>query len=238
MMGSANLGSAIGDLWSAYKLGGMNFPNPATGAMKYLNQIPGMLSQYMSPYVSGGQNAYGTLQGQYGTLLNNLNPLMQNFSNLVSNPGAVFNKIGSNFQASPGYNFQVQQAQTAANNAAAAGGTLGSPAEQQTIASNVNQLANSDFYNYMNHALNLYGIGMGGMNDLYSKGLSGEQGLNTMGFQSAQDLAHSIMQSLMSQASLSYAGQADENQMKAGQEGAQAGLEGAGIGNLINWWDS
>jgi hypothetical protein len=199
--------SGLGDLYGAKMLSSVQFPNPATGAMPYLNQIPAILQKYFSPYGAAGTQAMGTLQNQY--------------SQLLSNPGAIFNQIGSGFQQSPGYNFQVQQMQNSANNAAAAGGTLGSPAEQQTIAGNVGQMANSDFYNYMNHALSMYGMG-----------LHGEEGINNMGFMANSELAKNIMSALMSQAGLSYSGQADWNQMEEGQLGAAAGLTAGGIGGI------
>lgn len=174
------------------------FSNPASHAMGYLNQIPGYLNQYLSPYINAGQNALPILQNQYSQLMN------PNF----------INQFGQGFQQSPGFNFQVNQATNAANRAAAAGGMLGSPEEQQNLATTVNGLANQDYYNWLQHAMGAYGMG-----------LQGEQGINQMGFNASNNMAENLSNALMSQANLSYAGQANQNEM-------MGGLLGAGLGAL------
>jgi len=198
----AGIGGAIGAIGAG--MGDRNLPNPANSAMPYLNQIPGELNQYMSPYISAGQGALGQLQGQYGQLINN--------------PAAITNKIGATYQSSPGYNFQVNQALGAANRAAAAGGMLGTPMEQQNIAGTVNQLANQDYGQYMNRELGLYGAGLSGLGNI-----------NQMGFGASSDLSNSLADYLMSQGNLAYAGQINQNQNQAGSNGAMWG----GIGSLI-----
>lgn len=174
------------------------FSNPASHAMGYLNQIPGYLNQYLSPYINAGQNALPILQNQYSQLMN------PNF----------INQFGQGFQQSPGFNFQVNQATNAANRAAAAGGMLGSPEEQQNLAGTVSGLANQDYYNWLSHGLNMYG-----------QGLSGEQNLYNTGFNASNNLSDSLASALMSQANLSYAGQTNQNEM-------MGGLLGAGLGAL------
>lgn len=231
--GAGGIFSGLGDLFSAGKLN-KSYPNPATGAMPFLNNIAPILQKYLSPYASLGQSTLPTLQGQYAGLMGEGSPLMGQYNSLMTNPGSVINSIGKSFQASPGYNFQVQQAQNAANNAAAAGGMLGSPQEQQNIAGTVNNLANQDYYNYLGHALGQYDTGLAGAQGMYNKGLGGEEGLNEMGFQGANSLSNGLASALQSQASLSYAGQANENQMKGGQAGAQAGMQGSGLSSLLS----
>jgi hypothetical protein len=229
--GMGNIFSGVGDLFGASKLN-KTYPNPATGAMPFLNSIAPILQKYLSPYASLGASTLPTLQGQYGNLLSEGAPLQGQYNSLMSNPGGVINSIGKSFQASPGYNFQVGQAQNAANNAAAAGGMLGSPEEQQNIAGTVNNLANTDYYNYLGHALGQYDTGLAGAQGMYNKGLSGEEGLNQMGFQGSNNLAEDLASVLQSQASLSYAGQANQNQMQAGQAGAKAALQGSALSNI------
>lgn len=214
-----DIGSILGMIFgnSAYK-------NPADAAMGYFDkmqnpfgssvsqffqQIPGSISPYLNPYVQQGQNAGNMLQGQYGQLLND--------------PSAIMNKIGGSFQSSPGYEYQKKQMMNAVNNAAAAGGYMGSPQAQQRMAENIGGLANQDYWNYMNKGLGLYG-----------QGLQGEQGLNQLGFgassQMAQQLADALRQqgmlqfqgnedmnqALANQAQLAYAGQANKNQQNQG----------------------
>lgn len=179
------------------------FSNPASHAMGYLNQIPGYLNQYLSPYINAGQNALPILQNQYSQLMN------PNF----------INQFGQGFQQSPGFNFQVNQATNAANRTAAAGGMLGSPEEQQNLATTVSGLANQDYYNWLQHAMGAYGTG-----------LSGEQNLYNTGFNASNNLSDSLASALMSQANLSYAGQANQNQMFGGLIGGLMGLGGDALG--------
>jgi hypothetical protein len=183
-------------------------PNPADAAMPYFNQIPGAISPYLNPYIDAGRMALPTLMNQYGNLLNN--------------PTGVMNSIGSTFQQSPGYQFQTNQALGAANRAAAAGGMAGSQMEQQNIAGTVNNLANQDYYNYLNHGM-----------DMYSQGLSGLSGINQMGYGASNNMADDLMSMLMSQAQLAYAGQADQNQAAGGMKGDILGAAGSIIGAFL-----
>ena len=120
-----------------------NYTNPSSASSQYLNQIPGELSQYYSPYISGGQFGLNTMQNQVAPA----------YQNLMQNPTAVMNQIGSTYKASPGYQYNVNQDTNAANQAAAAGGFVGSPAEQQSLASNISGMASQDYQNYMNQGL-------------------------------------------------------------------------------------
>lgn len=186
----------------AAALGGLgnylSYQNPADSAMPYLNQIPGMMQQYLNPYIQNGLNAGNTLNTQFGEML--------------KNPGGFMNQMGKNFQQSPGYQFQVGQATNAANNAAAAGGYTGSPQEQLGLAQNVSGLANQDYYNWINHTMNLYG-----------QGVQGEQNIYQTGAGASSNLAESIAQAMMSQANLAYAGTANQDQNQGGSIGAMLG---------------
>lgn len=174
--------------------------NPADKAMPYLQQVPGTVSPYYQPYINTGNQASSTLQNQY--------------SNLVNNPGGTLNNMGQSFNQSPGYQFQLQQAMYGANNAQAAGGMAGSPQnvqQNETLSSN---LANQDYYNWLNHAMGLYG-----------QGLSGEQSLYNTGYGASDQLAKELSRNLYSEAGMQYAGQASKN---ASSQGLLGGLLGAG----------
>ncbi len=187
--------------------------NPANAAQPYLNQIPGMMQGYMNPYINAGNWALPQLQNQY--------------SQLTNNPGGFINQMGTNFQKSPGYQFQYNQALNGINNAAAAGGMAGSPQEQQQMATVASGLANQDYYNWMNHAMGAYG-----------QGLNGLQGMYQGGMQSANNLSTNLAQSLMSQANLAYAGAANQNEMQQGQNGAVLGFGGDLLGDLFGHGNS
>lgn len=186
-MEAAGLGTAAGGL-AQLLFGGQN---PSDAANQYFNQIPDMMKPYYQPYIDSGQNAMGVLNTQYG--------------NMVNNPTGMMNSIGAGYQQSPGYQYQVNQATGAANRAAAAGGMLGSPSEQQALAGNVNQMANQDYYNYVDR----------GMQN-YNQGIQGYQGMNTQGYNASNELAQSLANALMTQGSLAYAGQANKNSSKGG----------------------
>lgn len=173
--------------------------NPADAAMPYLDKLPGEISPYYQPWMDAGKGALGMLMGQ--------------LPNMLNNPGQFMNKMGQDFQKSPGYDFQLQQANQAGNNAAAAGGFVGSPQHQYDMQQRSSGLANQDYWNWMNHTLGLYG-----------QGLNTGMGISGQGLQASSALAQNIADALMSQASLAYAGQANQNQSNGGLFGGMASL--------------
>lgn len=187
---------------------GPGLPNPADAAMGYFDQVPGTIKPYYDPYINAGKDALGTLQGQYNTLLNDPNSLMA--------------KLGGGFQQSPGYQFQKNEAMNAANNAAASGGMLGTPYHQQQAAGMVNNLANQDYYNFLNNSMGLYG-----------KGLSGYEGINQTGYNASNELAGSLASNLMNQGQLAYQGQASSNEAKNAGMGNLAGVVGM-VGKMFS----
>lgn len=204
--------------------------NPADSAMPYLNQIPGMMQGYMNPFIQNGQSAWGQLNPymQRGNQAGNM--LMGQYGNLVNNPAGVMNQIGSTFQQSPGYGWQTSQALQAANRASAAGGMAGSPAEQQQIAGVTNQMANQDYYNYLSHAMGMYGQGLQGLQGMYGQGMGVGEDIYNTGYGAANDLSSNLASALMSQANLAYAGQQNQNQTMMGGMGSLAsGLGAAGM---------
>lgn len=224
-------GNAAGDLMGAGLLGyGMSqYQNPASAGMPYLNQISGMLPQYFSPWMNAGQQALPQLQQQYGQLLGEGQGIMQQNNQLMNNPGGEMNRIGSGFQQSPGYQFQVGQSENAVNHAASAGGMLGTPAEQQNMAQTVGGLANQDYYNYLNHGMSLYSQGLNNATNMYGEGLQGMGNMAQMGLGASSNLGENLTSALMSQANLAYAGQANQNQSQQGALGGIGSLLGSGL---------
>lgn len=189
----AGIGSGLG--------GGMSgWGNPGDAASKYLNKIPGTITPYYQPYINAGNEAMGTLMPQYHQLIND--------------PTFVMNQIGRSFQASPGYEYNVDQATKGANSAAAAGGYAGSPAEQASLAKQIMGMSDQDYWNYVNTGLGQYRMGMQGMG-----------GINQMGYDASTGLASDLASSLMTQANLAYAAQVAQNQANA--------QKGSGLGGLF-----
>lgn len=190
-------------------------PNPAKRAMPYFQQAQQQLPQYYNPFIQAGQRAQPQVEQAYGRMLD---------------PNKFLQDIGSGYHASPGFNWQLQQGLSAANNAAAAGGMLGSPQHQQQAATMAEGLANQDFYNYLSHALNTYG-----------QGVAGEQGLYDTGYGASTGLGENLSSLMQQQGGLAFQGQRERTQSigdlwgniisALGQyKGAEAGASTAGKG--------
>ena len=102
----------------------------------------------------------------------------------------------------------MQQALQGSNHQANAGGMFGSPQHSQQNMQLATDLANQDYYNYMNGATGLYG-----------QGLQGGQNMTNQGQQAGQSQADMIAQALAQQAAYGYEGQAQKNQNKSGAFG-------------------
>jgi hypothetical protein len=128
--------------------------NPMDAGMPYMQQI----GQLYSPYMQQGNMANNMAMGQYGRLVNN--------------PGDLYKQLGAGYSASPGYQFQKQQATDAAANAAAAGGMAGTPYHQMELSKYITGLANQDYNNYMDRMLGMYGMGLGGYGNMGQMGFN------------------------------------------------------------------
>jgi len=164
--------------------------NPSYAAQQYLNQIPGTITPYFRPYIEQGQ--------QYLPSLGNT------FTELITDPAATYSRLSQGYQASPGYKLRLQEALKSAENASAAGGTLGTPLHQETAARIGERIAGEDFENYLNHLLGLYG-----------GGLTGEERIVNRGYESGSRLAENLGSLLGTQAGYGYTGKAGEQQSKA-----------------------
>lgn len=185
------MAGVIGNVMDA-GFGGYN--DPSKNAMSYLDQIPDQLKQYLMPYINAGSKATSQLPDIYGNMLD---------------PNALMGKIGAGYSASPGYEWQLGQGTQAINNAASAGGMVGTPQHQQQEAQMAEGLANQDYYNYLGKALGLYGQGAEGM-----AGLSGQ------GFKGAGELGEGISQYLTNASNIKYAGDMGENIHNQANQGA------------------
>lgn len=184
------------------------YSNPADSGMQYLNQIAGTVTPYYQPYINAGQDTLSSLMDQYGQL--------------VANPSQKYNDLGAGYTQSPGYQYNYNQGMNAANSAAQAGGMAGTPYHQQNAASMASNLAAQDYDTYMKQ-----------VTGLYNTGLSGQSGINQMGYNASDALANQLSASLMNQANMAYAG--TNNQNAANQQGNSNmwNMIGAGIGALF-----
>lgn len=186
----------------AYQGFGGGYNDPTKGAKNMIGQIPGKTEGYYSPYMEAGKGAMSDLQNQYKNLLS----------------GDTQNQLGANYKESPGYQFKLKQAMQQQGNAAARGGYLGTPMDQQNAAEVGNGLASDDYNQYIQNQMGLYG-----------QGLQGEQGLNQMGYDANKSMADTWGNSMNQQAALDYAGKAGKNTyQQGGWQNAIAGLGQAG----------
>lgn len=183
------MGAGIGQLGTGlaqlFGLGGGK--NPAEAAMPYLNNAAGG-NKNLQLYNQAGQDILGPWSAQ--------------INQLMSDPSGKFNQFGEGFHESPGFQFATDEATKRANQSAAAGGYVGSPAAQTELANTITGFANQDYYNFMDRVLNLYGQGLQGAGNMANTGA------NAAGQMSAQDFQRAI-----AQAQLAYSGQANQNQM-------------------------
>lgn len=161
-----------------------NPKSPVSQAQPWWQQIPGKTQEYMTPYMNAGKGALEDLQNQYKDLLS----------------GGTQSKLGESYKESPGYQYKLKSAMEAANRAAAAGGGLGGVGHQISSSDIGESVAAKDYDTYMQNQMNLY-----------NQGLSGEQGLNTMGFDATQNVANAWNTYLNNMGQGAYANQAGKN---------------------------
>jgi hypothetical protein len=181
-LGAGAMGAGAGSMLGGYK-------DPTKAANPFYEQIKQMLPQYFNPSIEAGNKGRELSQGAYGEMLD---------------PNALIKKIGTGYQESPGYQFQKQQGLDAATNAAASGGMLGTPQHQQQAATMAGNLANQDFYSYLERALGQYG-----------QGAQGEQHLSDIGGEGSMDLGQLLASILNTQGGLAYKGAQEKNQGNA-----------------------
>lgn len=156
--------------------GATNTKNPADNANEYLNQIPGLYE-----------------------------PMQQFYQGLSQNPGQQVNNIGQDFQQSPGYQFSLQQALNANKGNLASRGMLHTPQAEQEQMGLATNLANQDYYNWLQQAMGVFNTGVGGQQNI----------LDTLGG------------NLQSQASNAFSGQQGKNDYKQALIGALLGFGGS-----------
>lgn len=193
------IGAGLGLLGGASSLFG---EDPAEAAAPYLGGIGRETKPYYDPYIQAGREAIGQVQPEY--------------QRLIQDPSGALARIGAGYQASPGYQFTLGQAQKAAQQAAAAGGMLGTPAQQQRMSEITSNLASQDYNNYLRNVMGLYG-----------QGLSGLSGIGQMGYGASDAMARMLAQQMASQAQLQYAGAANRNQGIGGILGDIGGILGS-----------
>lgn len=180
----------------------------AKQANSLLAQQRAELPGYFNPYIQRGERAGNALEPQYQQLLND--------------PSAVQQMLGAQYQQSPGYDFQYNQAMNAANQAAAAGGYLGTSAHQMQAGQTATGLANQDYWNYYN-----------ANRDLFGEGLQGTQGFYDKGYDASGQLATNMGNTYGSQANLAYTRGQNKDNLMGSLLGAGIGAAGYALGGPL-----
>ena len=193
-----------------------------------LAQIRAAQQQNLAPYVTAGQATLPIQAGQYQNLVNQANPL-GNYLGLANDPNAILSRFGAGFQQSPGYQYQVDQMTKASNNAAAQGGYIGSPQQQEYMAGQIGGLANQDYNQYLNQVMGLYGQGLQGMGNMYGQGLSGLQNIMSVGANAGSGSTNTLSDMLQKQAALSYSNAENSRRRNEAMWGGFGGALGQGL---------
>ena len=190
--------------------------NPMGEANNYLNQIPGVAHAGYDPYVNEGRDASGKTKSTY--------------ESLMSDPQGFIDSLLKNYKNSEGYNFQKGELTKELGNAAASGGIAGTPLDQQNQGQAIQGLLSKDMQQYLENALGVFG-----------KGLAGEEGIATRGYDASGKLTDTLGTTLGSQASSAFNNAQQNNKDRNDwinkliqALGAGAGALGTGgIGGLV-----
>lgn len=179
--------------------------NPMNSANQFLNQIPGIGHAYYDPYIGMGFDAAGRNKGQY--------------ENMMNDPTGFINKLMESYKPSEGYNFQKNLLTKEMGNTAAAGGIAGTPLDQMNQAEGVQGLLSKDMQQFLSNSLGVY-----------NRGLTGEEGIASRGFDSSKSLADLLGGSLNQQGGLAFQNAQQNQSNKNGMLQALAKALGMGVG--------
>lgn len=190
----------------AVGLGGGDENNPMYAASPYLRQLAPILRKYYDPYVAMGQRVMPQVE--------------QSLQSQLTHPENLYQQLGKTYRSSPGYQFEVDEANKAAERAASAGGYLGTPKHQRISEELSSHLASRDYGNYMRQVLGLR-----------SEGLRGMEGLNQMGYGASTGLAENLSRALLSQSNMAARGAAQDE--ASDQADTQAMMQMAALAAMV-----
>ncbi len=186
------------------------FNNPATAAQPYLDRIPDTLKPFFQNYINQGKQVDPVLQNQY--------------TKMSANPGNFLTSLansGGGYTQSPGYQFRLNEALGGANNAAAAGGMLGSPQNREQDEKVAEGLASQDYETWLNHLLGIFGGGQHGL-----------EGESERGYTASTGYGNALGQALTGQGELAGFGAAEQNRYNQEASKAKASQTGDIIGGI------
>ncbi len=206
---AAAVASAGMDIYSGISAGGAANKASAqqqaaiNAANNSLGTNYGAAEGYLSPYASTGTEANSLLK------------------QMMTNPSA----FQAGFQASPGYQYNLQQQQGAINNSAAARGGLAGGNTLMALQNNASGLADQDYQQYISNLMSNANMGM-----------SADQGIAQLQAQYGQNISNNLLGIGASQSAATVTG---NNAMNSGISGAIGNIAGItpsqyqGLGNAL-----
>lgn len=187
---AGGIASGLGGLIGGNMMGNAydSYGNQVNQGMDKQNQLYDQGLGYYQPYYDQGTNAFN----KYGQAIDRM-----------SNPSQYVSDIYNGYSQSPMAAFQMQEGMRAGNNAAAASGQLGSPAEQMAMQRYAQGVSSQDmqrWYDNVNGANNTY---LGGLGNQASTGFGAAERMagNRQGL--ADNLAELLQNLGMSQTNAS-----------------------------------
>lgn len=198
------------------------------GAQNTINQYTQQGANYLNPFVQGGQNEIPYM-GQY-------QQQFANTGNMFANPEQAYNQFMASYQMSPGAQFQLQQGNSAIQNALAQRGLTGSGHEGEALSQYTQGLINQDMNQQWNNMLQggQFGLNAGNSalraaNDMYNGGLTAAGDAARLYGQAGEDDAELQEAQAQQQA----AQNAQNSQNIWGLGGTLLGMASSGPGSLL-----
>lgn len=138
---------------------------PSTPYDPFAQQQRDIIEKYYRPYVQAGEQVAPSYIGQS--------------QQMASDPNAFFNKLMEGYKQSDSYNMKRDDALQRARSASAAGGMVGTPADQKMQMELSNALLDEDMQKWFKNIFDIQGRGMTGESDIYGKGYGAATGAAT-----------------------------------------------------------
>lgn len=121
--------------------------------------------QYQKPFYEGGTKAFDKLQTGYGEM---------------EDPNAFYNKIGSQYEPSSNFQFQLKKIMDVINNNAIKTGRLGSDSQDRDIADYTHEMLGTDFQTFLQNILGINNNYLGGEEKIANYGVNAGNNLGNL----------------------------------------------------------
>lgn len=195
------------------------FSNPSKKAISSLNNIDQNAQNAMQPY-----NQFSNLGPQ----------ISQQYQQMYSNPMQYMNDMRSQYEKTPQHELALQDSMKMANNAAVAGGMVGTPMHQRDLMSTASGINNQYEQQFIDKAMNAQKYGLQGAQGLYDMSRDTDLYLNKLFSNTEANRGQINMNSAQAnnqrnQEVLNYLGSQDYSNLFQGGQGGQGGSSNNGL---------